>query len=424
MYKKLIEPFILGVILSFFFFPVGFTFLPASLNNKQILAVLGAFIFMLESIKDRKLCLSRTVFGATFFAFLFSAICYYSTLVNVTSDYTYATYFVSFFVWLAAAYGVYKVFKVRYHDVTIPVITKYLMWVCVAQCIAALLNDNVPIFKSAMGSIFELGSSYLDPIGRKYGIGAALDPAGVRFSIVLVLIAHDLGTRIFKIGHPKEVFRYLFGFFFIVLIGNMISRTTTVGAVIGLAFILWSLGKVKNGVVSYGALRSFLTLSAFLVIAIPIVIYLYNTSASMHSDLRFAFEGFFNWVETGEWRTDSTDKLNSSMWKWPTDTHTWIIGSGIFGFYAFSTDIGYCRFIFYCGLVGLCMFSIFFMYNAYAVNRKFSGVGFLALMLLALTFVVWIKVATDIFQIYALLFCIDAISNQDELEEDEVLPSL
>ena len=45
--------------------------------------------------------------------------------------------------------------------------------------------------------------------------------------------------------------------------------------------------------------------------------------------MRFAFEGFFNWVEKGEWSTSSTEKLNREMWIWPNDQRTWLIGSGL-----------------------------------------------------------------------------------------------
>ena len=417
MFKKIIEPFILGVIVSFYFFPIAFTFLPESLNSKVLLALVGAFLFIIRSVKERTLSLSKHVFFSACLALLFSALCYLAILFNNTNDTTYVTYIVSFGVWIAGAYGVYRLLRIRYDSVTIPILTKYLMWVGVAQCISALLLDNVPVFKSAVSVVFYFGSEFLDDIGRMYGLGAALDPGGVRFSIILVLIAHDVGKRVFSDGRPKEVATYFFCFFFIILIGNMISRTTTVGAIIGLAFMLWSLSKIKHGFVSRSIIRSFLSITTFLVIAIPIVVFLYNNSPMMHSHLRFGFEGFFNWIETGVWRTDSTDKLNAVMWVWPNDTKTWIIGSGIIDNFAYSTDIGYCRFILYCGLVGFGSFSLFFVYNAFAIAQKFKGITWLSFMLLVLTFVIWIKVSTDIFQIYALLFCLDRVLDEDEQEE-------
>ena len=134
--------------------------------------------------------------------------------------------------------------------------------------------------------------------------------------------------------------------------------------------------------------------------------YLYNHDAGLRRDFRFAFEAFFNYFETGEFRTDSTDRLNNVMWIWPTDFRTWRIGDGLFEHFVHGTDIGYCRFTLYCGLIGLVIFSLYFVYNASVVGKKFKDARLLSLALLALTFIIWLKVSTDIFQIYALLFCV------------------
>ena len=124
-------------------------------------------------------------------------------------------------------------------------------------------------------------------------------------------------------------------------------------------------------------------------------------------NLRFGFEGFFNWFESGVFRTDSTDKLNRIMWVWPKDQQSWIIGTGLFEDWIYGTDFGYCRFTMYCGLVGLVLFSLFFIYNGLAFYSQFDRFSFLPLFLIALTFIVWLKLATDIFFIYTLLYFIE-----------------
>lgn len=78
-------------------------------------------------------------------------------------------------------------------------------------------------------------------------------------------------------------------------------------------------------------------------------------------------------METGELRTDSTDKLNTMMWVWPEDVKSWIIGTGLFANFVYSTDIGYCRFILYCGLIGFGTFVLFFVYNACVFAWKFPS---------------------------------------------------
>ena len=67
------------------------------------------------------------------------------------------------------------------------------------------------------------------------------------------------------------------------------------------------------------------------------------------------------------------------------------------------------------------IFSYFFINNAILVSHKFPGTNFLALMLMALTFIIWIKVSTDIFMVYALLFCVDAVAEDDF--EDIYIPA-
>ncbi len=118
-------------------------------------------------------------------------------------------------------------------------------------------------------------------------------------------------------------------------------------------------------------------------------------------------KAFFNWVEKGEWSTGSTDKLNREMWIWPEDQKTWLIGSGLFGLFVYNTDVGYCRFILYCGLIGFSVFAFLFVYLGLFFSYKVPKYRLLFLIFIALTFVIWLKVATDIFFIYALFFCLD-----------------
>ena len=197
---------------------------------------------------------------------------------------------------------------------------------------------------------------------------------------------------------------YFMSYAIIVVIGSIIARTTWVGAIIGIVYMAISYMRVRNGIISSKQSSFWLILLAISLLTVLILIWLYNHNPDFRQNLIFGFEGFFNWAETGVFRTDSTDKLNRIMWIWPRDTRTWIMGTGLFGDWIFGTDIGYCRFCLYCGLVGMVIFSIFFIYNGLSVVHLFPGTGFMALLLIVLTFVVWLKVSTDIFFIYALLF--------------------
>lgn len=166
---------------------------------------------------------------------------------------------------------------------------------------------------------------------------------------MLILIAYLLCEDDVIRQDPEEDNRIPGLLFIISILGNMISRTTTIGMMMGLAYIIYSTGIFRLTI----SVRNFKFYSVFgflLVVSVIWGIYMYQNNYTFYQNMRFAFEGFFNWIEMGEWRTGSTDRLNAIMWVWPETFESWIIGTGKFGFYTFSTDIGYCRFILYCGL--------------------------------------------------------------------------
>jgi len=71
----------------------------------------------------------------------------------------------------------------------------------------------------------------------------------------------------------------------------------------------------------------------------------------------------------------------------------------------------------------MSIFSIFFLYCHLVQIRKFRDFRLAALLLVALTFIIWVKVSTDIFFIDALLFCITGDYEAEEADAVPVLPS-
>ena len=73
----------------------------------------------------------------------------------------------------------------------------------------------------------------------------------------------------------------------------------------------------------------------------------------------------------------------------------------------------------------MVIFSIYFLYCHIVQNRKFRMFGFTSILLIALTFIIWMKVLTDIFFIDALLFCIvgDYETDEEEADAAPILPS-
>ena len=114
----------------------------------------------------------------------------------------------------------------------------------------------------------------------------------------------------------------------------------------------------------------------------------------------------------------------------PQTIHTWIIGDGYMlnpfwvddnfvgpnyggGFYM-GTDIGYLRFIFYFGIVGLMAFLCFFVSVVVVLAKRFDGFRWMFFLLLVINLIIWAKVSTDIFPVFAVYlsasFCDDAMN--------------
>ncbi len=414
--KKFLVGLVLTVVVSFYVFPISFTFLPHAINSKIILGVFGIFAFTINGIRKKGIYFSEpTIFGAVF-AGIFSVWCL-SAITN-TSNYNtiYADYIVSYATWLAGAYGVYAALGLAYEKVDLEIITRYLALAGVFQCIMAVLIDNYDFIQSFVDRFMDDKQDFYKRGHRLYGIGAALDPGGIRFSVILVMIAHQFSTNQNVRNNSVYQATDLIAFAIITIIGSVISRTTTIGAGLGIAYIIIALFRMrKGGFVTIRMVRRFFWFILVMIGIICAAIYFYRASATFKEYLRFGFEAFFNWVETGEFRTDSTDTLMSRMWIWPHDLHTWIFGQGTFGIIENNTDIGYCNFTLYCGLVGMVIFSIFFLYCHFSMVKKYREFSITAWMLTALTFIIWIKVTTDIFFIDALLFC--ALSDYATEEE-------
>ena len=414
----LLKGILLTVVVSFYLFPISFTFIPTSINSKMLLAVFGIAAFAYEGIRNHGLMVSAQTLVSGILATVFSVWCLFCVFAADSHDMTYASYVVSYLTWMAGAYGVYSALRLGYDKVDLPLLTRYLAYVCVAQCLIAVLIDNSSFVEQLVDSFMDQGQDFYKRGHRLYGIGAALDPSGIRFSTVLVLLAHQIATNKSLQVNRWYLVSIMIDYSIIMILGAVISRTTLVGASLGLGYILFSLIKFRKG--GFMTLRMIQMIYRFLIALTGIVIVtvvIYRHSVPFQGYFRFGFEAFFNWVETGEFHTSSSDHLMQTMWIWPEDFRTWMIGRGTFANYINDTDIGYCNFVFYCGVIGLFLFSTYFIYCHLSLNRKFRNFLICSLLLVSLTFIIWAKVATDIFYIDALLFCIAA----DEMEEGDVL---
>lgn len=407
-----------GIIFSFYLFPFEFSFLPG-INTKMGMAVVGVVVAVYQLIQQRNFSIQENVTRIIAAAIVVSVVGVVSVVLNNTPDYAYATYVVSMIVWLSAAFAVCTLIRNVHGNVSVENVTIYLTCVCVFQCFAALIIDSNMAVKNFVDTYIMQDQDLLTELERIYGIGASLDTAGVRFSACLILLTYFINSRK-EYLNTFQIVLAISAYIIIAVVGNMFARTTIVGVGLSLFYAFLTFRPKR---VSHAFLRFARIALLILALAIPLSVYLYDTNTQFHELCRFAFEGFFNLFEEGEWRIDSNDRLKS-MIVFPDNAKTWIIGDGYFtnpyytdpyyvgyqpGGYYMGTDIGYCRFIFYFGIVGLLAFSAFFLSVSRECVAVLSEYKLLILFILLLGFVVWLKVATDVFLVFALLLCVGNI---------------
>lgn len=418
---NLLRGIFLTVLTSLYFFPFEFSFLPG-VNTKMMEAAVGLVLLGLQLARqEKKSEVNHNFLMLSLFAAVVSIMGWFSITVNNTPDTAYATYIISMWVWLGGAYMLANTIRQLHGHLSVVLLVNYLVAVCVLQCALALVIDSFPSVKAIVDAYIQQGQDFLNMtnVRRLYGIGASLDVAGSRFAAVLIMIAF-ITAAIEKTELRKYVPLYLVCFFFIAIVGNMIARTTTVG--IGLAVVCWlitiGIFQIRKRISENGWLWRWMLL--VLGVAVGVSVYLYNINPAVEKKMRFAFEGFFSLFEQGEWQVSSNEKLKT-MYVFPETLKTWIIGDGYFsnprdvdpfftgeeiGGYYMGTDVGYLRFIFYFGVIGLfTMIAVIFKAGKICI-KTLPRYKMMFILLLAANYVIWLKVSTDIFLVFALFLMV------------------
>ncbi|MCC8071801.1 MAG: hypothetical protein LIO90_08395 [Bacteroidales bacterium] len=420
------------VVVSLFLFPFELMALPG-INTKMMLAVVGLALYTLLNASSRtgRLSLDMTILSTL--AFLMSLMAWVSMVYNNTDDRAFASYLFSMWTWIGAAYLAVMSIRWTHGHASLRLVALYLASVCAAQCLLALWIFNDEALKTLVDSIVSQDQEFLTRIHRLYGIGAWLDPTGARFAGVLTIITVVLTTSKIRLTNG-EISLLIFSFITIAIVGNIIARTTTVGLIISLAYVvIIALIPALRRVSSPGRFSKPLLLA--LLIIVPATVGLYLSNRESEKLIRYGFEGFFSLVEKGTWDVESNNDLLRTYQneeKVPTETKTFLIGDGYFARpqlnpyymgrsydYYKGTDIGYFRYIFYFGAPGLLLYLGLLYYAMRIGWRRFPNERAMFLLLFLASLVIFFKVSTEIFMLTAILIMVDADENSLDYYPDE-----
>ena len=423
-----------GIAVSLFYFPITFTFFPVS-NTKNLMAAVGLVCVLFFLVRKREFSFPRDLVVLLLLSSFVSIISLFSITYNQTPDTSYVEYIRAAVIWLSGAFAICMFIYLTHKRVDVPLLVNYLMAVCIFQCVMAMLIHYVPAVQIFVDSYVNQGQGLLKEMDRLYGVGASLDVGGSRFAAVLVAIAYMMEESKEKNGNTPKIVLVL-AFCIITVIGNMIARTTIVGTIIGLVYVALMEMRRMGWKKADDFHSSWLAWIATLAILIPTGVTLYNTSPDFHDQMRFGFEGFFSLFEKGEWEVRSNTTLEK-MVVWPEELRTWVIGDGYFenqrndrnyigsattaGYYM-GTDIGYLRFLFYFGVIGLLAISAVMAFAGIVSIKAFPDHFPLFLMGIAANFVVWLKVATDLFPFLSLFACLSFLYQELKILKEKEEP--
>lgn len=412
MMLKILALIISVILTSCYYFPFDMS---SGVNPKLIMACISVVLLGIRLSRNRNAIIDRDFVVLSIWGIGVSLASIMATTYNNTLDFSYLTYVVSMWVWMGGAYALIRLIEWLNGRISVDLVCDCIIAVCTMQCVIAIIIDKNPLFANLVFSMFpglEGSSEYTD--GRLYGIGCAFDVAGIRLSCGLVALAF----MVYKYLSKSEisicrVIWYFFSFAVITILGNMISRTTMVGCGLFIAYLLiMSLFNTSNKVANK---RLFYSVILCLVVAVPITIYMYNSDSSFRSYFRFGFEGFFSFAEKGKWDVYSNEIL-WTMYRFPETLKTWIIGDGYMlsanndpyyigpfylGYYK-GTDVGYLRFIYYFGIIGLIPCIMQMIKTTQIGMKRLPEYSVLCFMLLMVNFICWFKVSTDTFSVMAI----------------------
>ena len=224
---------------SFFIFPFYPSVLPF-VNTKMIMEACGLVVLGIELATNTSGKINMDFIFLTFAAFGVSIASYLSMVINDTPDDSYLTFFMSMWVWIGAAYFVTRLIKRVHNQLSIELVCYYIITVGVCQCLIAITADMNASFKVSLDSLMATDDFMGTGGDRMHGLGCALDVAGSKFAVMLVMISFLLPRFILNNMQSIYFWALLLAYFIIAFIGNMIGRTCLVGVVVSICYFIYA----------------------------------------------------------------------------------------------------------------------------------------------------------------------------------------
>lgn len=363
---------LVNVVLTFIcLYGVHINGLPFASN--VLLGVVGGILLVLDWIKSKArnawFFIPKSMSLILLSSLLLVVTSLFSVLVNGTSDLYFLKLVVINIAKFLTVYLLAKSLKAVYGYLSFSLMTKYVVIAAVIQILLSVfmfLNTNFYELATGLLTYSELATMAM---GRSEGIrllgfGTMFFYSGIIHGFVLMLIAITL--RIRKYTNIQYVW-YILSFILIFVGGMMLARTTMVGFGLALLILVYK-NRIFYLKITVKMRKGLISLLLVFVLIGTLISFLPNeVKEKMEIASEFAFEMVENYIDSGKLETKSTNQL-AELYIFPSNLQTWIVGDGLWdnadglGYYM-NTDVGYCRMLFYMGLVG----TLSFFYYQYAM---------------------------------------------------------
>lgn len=397
---------LLLLLIFFYLYPTLFKFIPGGVSTRLLISGVGiiiASITYLNNLKDLTTFLIKkthiVIFSLLLSLALVSTI---SLLINRTTDLEYIKYMLSmlfiYFSYLPIKIFIHKNFNI----INAFFISNLIINAVLIQIVISLGMYLFPAFGSFIKEIQIIEESDLGRLSqtlqfRLVGLGTKFFASGIINAFTLILVAFNIRERKLSL---TQLIKYTIIFIVIFAIGMMMSRTTLIGAILGLVYIITP--NISKKGIAFNNSRQFILLLVivpfffigFFMLALP------EFTKQFQNLFKFGFELFINFNETGKVTSESTEDLKT-MYIFPTNLKTYIIGDGKFTAdgaksvsYYMGTDVGYLRLVYYFGLIGLL---IYFLFQFYTIKTSFKNYYLLIFFIFILLFILNLKGVADLF---------------------------
>ena len=391
MIKKIIA----FALLFSFIYQIDYIFLPFNMPFVMGLAGMPIFLYKNNSFsrKDRKYV--RDILLSLLPVAIVATL---SIIGNHSHDFYFVKWAIINMLYFFGAYLMFQLLRGAFRDLSFGRLVDLLVLCAVVQLSLTLVMNFSPEVKNTLQPFIhesEIAKEAMERAAtRLVGFGTHFFLSGTTHAFILIMTAISFTLR--KVSLFKSVVMML-SFIFIAAVGSIMARTTLVGVLFAIVIVL--LGRRGKKYFISGLVLS------TIIISVASVSFLDLIGDDMEKLFNFGFEAFVNYQETGSFSTESTDDM-MRLYKFPTTFETWSIGDAIYeagnGYYM-NTDIGYCRLIFYFGVIGLIAFMWFEYYTLKKIFPPRIYGNIIWSILLCFVFVINGKGTYDIFP-YVCLF--------------------